>query len=79
MKEQQINIEVYSQVYEDQILMDRRLGREGLVFGKVLDIASQYGIHMEKKNNGIIFSAPKSRMQIFVEKLHFSQIEFEEL
>ena len=79
MKNQEENIKVYSQVSKDEILMDCRLGREGISFGKVSDVANQYGIHMESKNNGYVFSAPKSRMQIFVEKLHFSQISYVEV
>ncbi len=62
----------------DYVMRDKRKEKVGLVFGKIKDVASQLGIKTEKSDNGYFFVAPKSRMQMFVEKLHFACIPFTE-
>jgi hypothetical protein len=72
-------IKIFAQVYNEQILIDKRLRRRSAIFGSVENVAKQYGIKCKKHKNGLIFSAPKTRMQIFVEKLHFSEINYIEI
>lgn len=62
-------------------LVDKRLHRNFSVFGNIMDVARQYGIKNEtpELSKEIVFSAPKSRMQIFVEKLHFSGVNYKEI
>lgn len=71
-----IEMAIYSQVSLNKCLIDRRIQTGGQVFGKVEDVCRQYGIRYHKKGSWIKFYAPKSRIQIFVEKLHFSLITF---
>ena len=63
---------VYSQVSLNKTLMDRRYNHYGHTFGKVRNICRQYGIKHRKIGQWTEFRAPKSRLQMFVEKLHFS-------
>ena len=71
-------IKVYSRVSLNKTLMDTRYTSNCYVFGKVGQVARQYGIKV--KNVGVCneFEAPKFRMQLFVEKLHFGGIPFSE-
>lgn len=80
MKDKRLDIvKVFSQVSPDKTLVDLRLHRNFCKFGKVSDVARQYGIEIRPVDGGIEFSAPKSRMQMFVEKLHFSQVGYREV
>lgn len=72
-------IKVFAGIKETETLIDNRYGRHFSVFGNVLDVAKQYGIKSEIVPNGIVFEAPKERMQVFVEKLHFSSISYFEI
>lgn len=72
-------ITIFSQVSSDKRLMDLRLHRNFPLFGNILDVARQYGIKHREVSGGIEFTAPKSRMQMFAEKLHFSQVSYVEV
>ena len=72
----QENPKIFSPINPNIVLIDARAGFRGLVMGKVEEVAKQYGVTMQVKDNGCIFSAPKSRLQMFVEKLHFSNIRY---
>ena len=61
------------------MLIDRRPVAWGQIIGTIENVARQYGVTMEKVDNELIFSSPKSRMQMFVEKLHFSGVGYKEL
>ena len=61
------------------MLVDRRGWHWGQVMGTIASVAKQYGIEVQVKDKEIICSAPKSRMQMFVEKLHFAGIKHTEL
>ena len=61
------------------VLRDRRPRNFGCFFGKVETILNQYGIKKKKVKGGHIFYAPKVRMQMFVEKLHFAVVPFREV
>lgn len=73
------NIKIFVQAYVGQQLMDKRKGRNGLVFGIIPDITRQYGIEFKEQENGFIFIGPTSRMQLLVEKLHFAGVNYWEL
>ena len=60
-------------------LVDRRYRTCGIVFGSIENVAQQYGIKMEELPFGLKLSAPRNRMQMFVEKLHFSGYRFREI
>ena len=64
---------LYSNVSLETMLWDVRNGSWGIKFGKVKDICSQYGITCEQLPNCMKFSAPKLRLEKFMEKLHFSK------
>jgi hypothetical protein len=70
---QQPEISIYSNVDLDKMLLDVRQGRYGQKFGRVKDICRQYGIKYRQTPNGLEFTAPKLRLQMFIEKLHFSK------
>jgi len=73
------DITIIVEVKPTKMLKDMRLGKHFAKFGNIMDVAKQYGIKATAFPNGIQFSAPKTRMQIFVEKLHFSQVSFWEV
>ena len=79
MQQKPEEVKIFSQINENEDLIDVRLHRNFALFGKVKDVARQYGINYNKVDNGILFTAPKTRMQMFVEKLHFAQKEYLEI
>ncbi len=64
---------VYSQISMNAELMDIRTYSYGIIFGTVEDLCRQYGIKYKQLERCVEFSAPRSRLQIFIEKLHFSR------
>lgn len=75
-------IKIKAKVKLGKKLEDLRIGKRGLTFGVIENIAKQHGVSYEEIPNEpkyLIFTAPLKRMQMFVEKLHFSGISFEEL
>ena len=64
---------IYSRVPHDFVLFDKRSGKYGIVFGTVSDLCRQLGVEYEKLDKCTRFYAPKNRLQLFVEKLHFSK------
>ena len=79
MKPKQPDITIIVTIGPRKMLTDMRLGKNFAKFGNVLDVARQYGVKAQVMPQGIQFSAPKSRMQMFVEKLHFSKVMFWEI
>jgi len=69
----QPEISIYSNVDLEKTLLDVRPGRYGQKFGRVKDVCRQYGIKCKQTQNGTEFTAPKLRLQMFIEKLHFSK------
>ena len=57
-------------------LIDQRMKRKGISFGTIEEAAKQYGIKMTIKDKMFIYSSPKNRLQLFVEKLHFARVPF---
>ena len=51
----------------------------GINFGSLEQVSKNLGIKMEIVESGLIFSAPRVRLQMFVEKLHFSMIGYKML
>ncbi|MFA5313804.1 MAG: hypothetical protein WC375_10915 [Methanomassiliicoccales archaeon] len=72
------DIFIYVSTSPDKVLRDTRPNFRGQVFGTVGDVAKQYGIAMEPLGIVFRFSAPKNRMQMFVERLHFAGVKFSE-
>jgi hypothetical protein len=72
-----ISIAVYD--YEGTVLVDKRIRTHGMIFGTIEAVAKQYGIKVEKANGYLKCTAPKNRLQMFVEKLHFSLVVFAEI
>lgn len=68
-------------VNENYFLKDYRLLQSygEINFGTIGQVAKNLGVSYKKKEDGLIFSAPKDRIQMFVEKLHFSLIEYMEV
>ncbi|TRZ83346.1 hypothetical protein D4R86_00850 [bacterium] len=71
-------IKVYARISLNTILRDTRLRSNNCKFGKVEQVAKQYGIKTTVLGTCIEFEAPKARMQMFVEKLHFAGVPFSE-
>ena len=67
---------IYSRVSPDKMLRDTRLWTKGRKFGRVMNICRQYGIKIEPMEKCIKYSAPKNRLQLFREKLHFSRTPY---
>jgi hypothetical protein len=72
-------VKIISEVSDQTELIDKRLYHNFAKFGNVIDVARQYGVKFKKVKEGMEFSAPRSRLQMFVEKLHFSQTPFREI
>jgi len=58
------------------VLIDRRLRSFGVVFGTLEAVARQYGVRIEDNGDYRICFAPKNRLQLFAEKLHFACVRF---
>jgi len=69
---------IYARISLYSEILDLRRGNAGLKFGIIIDICRQYGIKYEILENCIKYSAPKSRLQMFIEKLHFSLTPYSE-
>ena len=79
MRLKQRNITVFASVSPGKTLIDRRKESRGVKFGQVSDVARQFGVIIEESEeipNLLAFSAPKSRLQMFVEKLHFAGVRY---
>jgi len=77
-KIKQPEISIYARVNLAGQLRDSRPYTYGFIFGTVEQICKQYGIKYEQHENCIEFKAPRMRLQMFVEKLHFARIRFSE-
>lgn len=78
IKPQELTIKAFG-VSPEQRLFDTRIPTRGLYFGTIEGVARQYGIKMTKEGNCLKFTAPKSRLQLFIEKLYFSRVNFVEV
>jgi len=76
MRIAQPEIDIYAQVSLGRPLIDRRVPTYGLAFGTVESVAKNYGIKYQELENCIKFTAPKSRLQYFIEKLHFGMVPY---
>ena len=68
----QSELVLYSTESAKTVLMDKRQYTYGIVFGTIEKVASQYGVKMEQNSGYLKFTAPKMRLQMFMEKLHFA-------
>jgi hypothetical protein len=57
-------------------LFDRRIRSNGIYFGTVEDVARNLGVTLKETESGLMASAPKTRLQKFVERLHFSGVPY---
>ena len=59
-------------------LVDYRLYRRygNLNFGTISQLGRNLGLIMKIKDDGIIFTGPRKRVQMFVEKLHFAMVPY---
>lgn len=57
-------------------IIDRRMVTHGMSFGTIEKLVVQYGIHVEPDGDALVFTAPKDRLRMFAEKLHFADISF---
>lgn len=67
---------IYSTVNLDKPLFDVRRRSFGLRFGNVKDLCQQYGVKFYPRNTCYEFVAPKPRLQMFAEKLHFAGVKY---
>jgi len=69
-------ITIYIKTFLGKQLIDSRPRTFGSKFGTIENVCKQYGIKYKELPTCIAFSAPKTRLQLFVEKLHFSRIPY---
>ena len=67
---------IFSKVSMDFCLMDVRRDHWGIRFGTVKDVCKQYGIKCVQHPKCMEFIAPKTRLLLFKEKLHFSKTPY---
>jgi hypothetical protein len=67
---------IYSKISLDHSLVDVRIETWGQKFGTVRQVCNQYGIKYTETNGVVEFSAPKLRMQMLIEKLHFARVYY---
>ena len=80
MREQRPDIiTILVEASPNEMLRDYRRRKYFSIFGNILRVAKQYGVDARPTDDGIICSAPKSRMQEFVSKLHFSNVKYKAL
>ncbi len=79
MRPQPQLISIGAKISPFRLLIDLRPESYGIQFGIVMKVARQYGVKYSPEGDYIRFSAPKSRLQMFAEKLHFSGINFFDL
>lgn len=70
------DISIVSNVTIDQMLLDLRFVAKGAKFGKVSDVAKQFGVKIAKEGPFLKFTAPRNRLEKMVEKLHFSRQKY---
>lgn len=71
---EELSITVYAN--RNTGLTDRRIRSNGIYFGTVEELAKNLGVTIKDTDVGVIASAPKMRLQTFVERLHFSGVKF---
>ena len=69
-------ISIYADIRLNKVLKDHRQWTYGFVFGTVEAIARQCGVKINDLGTCKEFTAPKNRLQLFVEKLHFSKTSY---
>jgi len=74
-----MELSIICRATRDLTLVDRRIKSAGILFGTIESVAKQYGLKIKEDKGLLIFTAPKNRLQFFVEKLHFSGVYYEEL
>ena len=67
---------IYAKFKLGKRLLDQRPSTFGFEFGTIENVCKQYGVKYELLPTCIAFTAPKTRLQLFVEKLHFSRIPY---
>jgi hypothetical protein len=67
---------IYSTAPLSTMLIDTRMGLYGQQFGTIERVCHQYGIKCIQHPNYTEFIAPKSRLTLFMEKLHFSRTKY---
>jgi hypothetical protein len=75
-KPEQPKLSIYTCVSKKHVLIDHRWKTRGLLFGSIQQVAKQYGVSMEDCGRYLKFTAPQLRLQMFVEKLHFSGVQY---
>ena len=79
IKPQVENLSVFISTNKYKQLIDRRIMSNGIRFGTIESVAKNLGVTIKEVDKGIIASAPKIRLQLFVEKLHFSGVRYHPL
>ena len=72
-------ITIIAPVHPFTVLSDVRQKTLHQKFGHISQVARQFGINATEREGYMEFVAPKSRMQLFAEKLHFAGIRFREI
>ncbi len=60
----------------DTLLKDIRIDGKKFVFGTVKALCKTFGVKVIQKSGYCEFSAPKNRLQLLLEKFHFSGTQY---
>ena len=72
-------IRIFASAFPDDNLKDTRYTHARMDIGTLSTLARQYGIQLTVVETGTVCVAPKKRMQIFVERLHFAGVRYQEV
>ena len=78
-KPKQNEVTILVQASTAKHLTDFRYGRNFFKFGNIMNVARHYGIRVQPIEGGLKCSAPKTRIQMFAEKLHFADVKYIEI
>ena len=60
----------------DKEMVDRRMAKKAQALGTVREGLGQYGLSMRVKGSLAYIKGPRSRMQLFLEKVHYSGMPY---
>lgn len=60
----------------DTTMVDRRPRKGNQSLGTVRQCLAQYGLSLKEKDGRAYLKAPRNRMQLFLEKLHYSGLPY---
>ena len=72
-------IRIFAEAFPNDSLKDTRYTHARMDIGTLTMLARQYGVQLTVVETGTVCIAPQKRMQIFVERLHFAGVKYQEV